>query len=101
MHYNYINKHGKLLNRKTLGEDVEEELKRVETELYLRDAPKVYGGEKGLLLKIEKEFELNCSILRQKGVNDPKKLTVFEFYSEVNLIEKQSSNVKSKRNKKH
>lgn len=101
MHYNYINKHGKLLNRKILGENVEDEIERVENEFYMRNKPVVYGGEKGLLLKTEKDFETNCAILQQKGTNNPKKITISEFYSAIHLIEKQANHGRPKRNKKH
>ena len=54
--------------------------------------PKIYGGDKGIILKIEKDYESECIILAQHGITDPKKKTVIEFYQAVNIIEKQNKN---------
>ena len=101
MYYAYVKKHTELLYREILEEDVTEEKKRIENELYIRNKPEIYGGEKGLLIKIEKNFETNCAILYQKGYPDPKRLSVLSFYQASELIEKQAENGKSKGNKKH
>lgn len=101
MYYDYVKKHTELLYRQVLGEDVSEDKKRIENELYIRNKPEIYGGDKGLLIKIEKNFETDCSILYHKGYPEPKKLTVLSFYQASELIEKQAENGKqSKRNKK-
>lgn len=103
MHYEYINALGKLQNRKVLGEDVDGEILRVENELYNRSKPIVYGGEKGLLISIEKDYESTCVVLQKNGIPYPKQSTVLEFYSASKLIETQNSsnNGKLKTNKKH
>lgn len=101
MHYNFLNKHGILTNRKILGEDVDDELARVENEFYIRSKPVLYGGPKGLLMKVEKAFETNCLILQQNGVVNPEKIPVLKFYQSIELINKQrSSHGEQKRNTK-
>lgn len=89
MHYKYLNKHGILLNKKVLGEDVDSELERIENEFYKRSEPVLYGGKDGILMKLEKDFELNCLLLQQNGIQNPEKISVFKFYQGIELIKKQ------------
>jgi hypothetical protein len=100
MHYNYIKKHTELTLREVLGQDVKAEKERIENELYERGAPELYPGKKGLILKIDKNYEVNCSLLQQRGYTDPKHLSIREFYIAIDLIEKQSQHGKPKGNKK-
>lgn len=83
------------------GEDVKEELQRIENNLYLISKPEQYGGKKGLIIKIEKDFEGDSIILQQNGIQKPKKSTVVEFYRAIQIIEKQNKNGKSKRSKRN
>ncbi len=102
MHYNYIKKHTELILREIIGEDVSDEKKRIEDELYMRGNPELYPGEHGLIARLTKNFETNCAVLQRKGHSNPKKLTVFEFYQASELIEKEAENGKQpKRAKKH
>lgn len=94
MHYAYIKKHTELTLREVLGEDVKEEKQRIEDELYNRGEPELYPGEKGLVLKMDKNYTVNCSILEQRGYNDPKKMTIKDFYVAIDLIEKQANHGK-------
>jgi hypothetical protein len=90
MHYNYIHKHSQLLFKKILGQDVDSEIERVENELYKRTEVQLYGGDKGLIVKTEKNFALNCSLLAQKGHANPRNMNVFDFYAAMQLIDKQN-----------
>jgi hypothetical protein len=53
--------------------------------------PKNFDSQdpENLVSKMEKAFESVCAALESNGVVNPKKLTVFEFYSRVYFFEKK------------
>lgn len=51
-------------------------------------APKVYGSSPdNILIRQRKQFEAVCTALKAQGIDDPKNLTTFEFYSTVEYFE--------------
>lgn len=72
------------------GQANEEELKQAEDSMYKYLKPQRYGGKKGLIIKMDKEFEENCFNLQQKGMVSPKTSTVLEFYQACETLSKQN-----------
>lgn len=68
-----------------------------DVDIYLMNhmKPKRFSSEdkENVILQHDNAFENLCIALEQSGIQQPKKLTVFEFYKRLKYIEKQ--------NKKH
>jgi hypothetical protein len=51
--------------------------------------------------KIEKGFEEVCASLEDNGVSNPKRLTVFEFYSRIEFYKKKHEKQLKRNQRKH
>ena len=80
----------------------QEEVKRqyktiLSIEQYLIDInpPESYSNKEGALIRMDKSFENLCAHMEASGVKDPKSLSVYEFYSRVEFLEKKNNPKKS------
>ncbi len=62
-----------------------------EMELQLLDKPMSFNpiDPANVLISAENSFEEVCATLQENGVNEPKQLTEFEFYSRLRYYEKK------------
>lgn len=70
--------------------------KKYDNEILKMFQPKKYDGSDGIEVQSIKLFNTLCTVLEQFGVSEPKKLTAFEFYHKLDLIEDQAKQQKKK-----
>lgn len=71
------------------GGDVRKAVEPFDDELLGRYKPKTFAGRDSALVKYDKNFEQSCLVVAQKSGIDPKTMTVQQYYSALENIEKQ------------
>ncbi len=82
------------------GEDVKDELERVEDELFSLFVPQKYDGQKGLEVKHIKGFNETCVIMQQHMVKDPRKMMTLEYFQALDLLKQQFKNKRKAQKKR-
>ena len=97
--YTKLKERGLLILRYIQGNDVRDEIQRVEDEIFSMIDPQEYGGNKGLEVKHIKGFDNTCIVLQQYVPRDPKTMTTLEYFNALELLKKQvkEKNKKAKR----
>ncbi len=72
------------------GKDNSGEVEKINDRLFSRYKPHIFIGEKSIEIKQDKQFETTCLYIAQKTNLDAKKMTVFQFYSSLDILKKQS-----------
>lgn len=72
--------------------DNAEEIEQIDTYLFNLYRPQSFTGTSSVEIKHDKQFESSCTIIAQKTSLDAKKMTVFEFYSNLDTIRQQIEN---------
>lgn len=62
----------------------------IEDFLLAFNPPDLFRGSGRVLIQVDKAFENLCTVLEEAGINAPKKLSVYEFYSKVEYFEKKN-----------
>lgn len=76
--------------RKIQGFEVDKQLKVIDDYLLRMAMPKNFAGINGLEIKQKKEFQQACALISQHmNISEPQKLTVFGFYSRLEILKKQ------------
>lgn len=87
-----------LKNKKILGEDVTEELDKVNNQIFDLYEPDEYSGKNGAEVRHKKKHENICAVVRQHAkMPQPKKMTTFEVYQAYSIIKSQNNGNKGKR----
>ena len=71
---------GEFVDR-ALKDDVEEFFAKTMRPRYLMQ------NKMNEVIEMEKSFEQSCSVLQDNGIQNPKALNVFEFYSKIEFLE--------------
>ena len=66
-----------------------EEVKRLENIADELDKPMSFEGKKSIEVEFDKQFESTCLLISQKAKQDPRKMTVLQFYSTLAHVETQ------------
>lgn len=74
---------------KVAGKSNVDELKKVESTLFLLLPPKSYSGQDGEEVQGIKAYERACAVMRQHQSKDPKRMTVLEFYEALEALKAQ------------
>lgn len=97
----------KLRNRAVLvlesianNSDNAEEIHKIDSYFFSLYKPQSFLGQKSVEVKYDKQFEASCTLIAQKIGLNAKKMTVLEFYSNLDTIKKQIEN-EQKSIKKH
>lgn len=85
-YYANLKKKCLLLVDQIKGEDKDELIEALETEMLRIAKPGKYGGKDGKEVKFLKGFENNCNILRQHVNKDPKTMTTLEYLQALELV---------------
>lgn len=72
------------------GEDRAEQIARVEAALLSLIPPREYSGGTGLEVEMVKAYERACAIMSQHVSQNPKRLTVLEFYETLGTLKKET-----------
>ena len=75
---------------KIQGIDVDKELDQINLDMIGMMKVKKFGGKDGLEIKMMKEFEETCAVIRDNTSKEPKEMTVFEFYSTLDYVKKKN-----------
>ena len=75
--------------KKILGIDVAKmDEERVEGYFEIAMKPKyLIQNKMNEVISMEKSFEATCAVLEDNGISNPKRLTIFEFFSKVEFLE--------------
>lgn len=71
------------------GEKNEAVIDKIDTYLLELTKPAIFYGKDNAEIKYNKSYEEMCSFLIEKGYKTPKKMTVLEYYSAFDFIQKQ------------
>lgn len=72
-----------------MGVDLSDDLRKIEKFFIGKMKVKAYGGANGLEVKMINGFDDMCTVLEKNGLSqNPKKLTVVEFYNKLIFLEK-------------
>lgn len=71
------------------GTDHTESIKEIETYLLGLYKPKAFEGKESVEIRFDKQFETSCMLISQKANRDAKKMTVLEYYTVLENIQKQ------------
>lgn len=84
--------------REALGEDVKGLIKAIEDYFVDKQKPWVFNPyeEDCILVINDKTFEEICAGMEDSGINNPKELTTFEFYSKIAYLNKKAEKLNSK-----
>lgn len=80
--------------------DTMEEIKAIEDYLHSLYKPKSFDGKDSIEIKFDKQFETSCMLISQKTNRDAKAMTVLEYYTALENIQKQAE-AEAKAYKKH
>lgn len=104
-YYTLIQKRSLLLAEQMIKDiDLREKIESLDHQIITFWKPKVYHGEKGEEIKLDKDFESMCVMISQKLNIKPKDLSVLEYYTSVEYINKiakeQEKHMKSTKSKR-
>jgi hypothetical protein len=86
--------------RKIQGEDVQQQIDRIDGYLLTVYPPKDWTGKDGYEVQYIKSFEEVCILLSSQLNRNPKELTAFEFLQALSTIRKQAKEAKKKQKKR-
>lgn len=86
----------KLVIREILGEQVEDQIQRIDDYLITLYPPKDWTGKDGFEKEYIRSFEEVCVLLSQQLNRDPKELTAFEFLQSLATLKHQAKENKKK-----
>lgn len=95
-----IRQHELVKIEKELGEKNVDELYNRIIEYFLQKSkPHIFDphDENCVVFMYDREIEELCISMEENGINNPKDLTVFEFYSRIRYYEKKAIELKSKK----
>lgn len=69
--------------------DNQEEIEFIDAKLYSQYDPKVFTGTESIEIKHDKQFETACMLISQKTGMNAKNMTVLEYYSALENINRQ------------
>ena len=73
-----------------LGEaDHVKEIEDIDAYLFNLYKPKIFEGKESIEIRFDKQFETSCMLISQKANRDAKKMTVLEYYTVLENIQKQ------------
>lgn len=72
-----------------LGKASPGDIEKVEDEIFVLSEPRVFSGKNGAEVRFIKMFEETCVLLSQHTPKDPKRMSVVEFYSALEIIKRQ------------
>lgn len=81
--------------------DYVKEIEDLDTYLLGLYKPKVFEGKESIEIRFDKQFETSCMLISQKANRDAKKMTVLEYYTVLENIQKQLEAEAKAYNKKH
>ena len=87
-----------VLIREVLGEETKDDQEKIIKQLKQKHKPEKYNAKGGIDEKIQGAWEEMYSVCRLHNI-EPKTLTVYEFYKQVEIIAKSNSNGKSNKGK--
>lgn len=82
------------------GEDQKAAIKDIDNYLFGLYKPKTFEGKESVEIRFDKQFELSCILISQKVNREAKNMTVLEYYTALENIQKQAE-AESKAYKKH
>lgn len=83
--------------RELMGDDVSKKIEYVKDYFIDKQKPSVFNPYEPDCYYVlnEKSFEEVCMMMEESGVTNPKDLTVLEFQSKINYLQKKSEKIKS------
>lgn len=81
-------------------QDNSEEIAKLEERLDTVDKPMQFDGKHSIEIEYDKQFEAMCLLISQKARQNPRKMTVLQFYSTLDSVESQLK-AEQKAYKKH
>lgn len=69
--------------------DYVKDIEDLEAYLFSLYKPKVFEGKESIEIRFDKQFETSCMLISQKANRDAKKMTVLEYYTVLENIQKQ------------
>ena len=89
-YYAKLKKRTDYVLRGILGEDgVKDLIAKIENEIFAMSSPRSFVGVDAVHVKAFMNYNATSAILKQKGLGDPKKLTVVEFHQALDILKKQ------------
>lgn len=77
------------------GDDLTEEIAKIESQMQRLDKPRVFRGERRCDVLYDKNFVGCCIAIAQNLNMDAKRMTVMEYYRAVEVLEEQQKKLKS------
>lgn len=72
-----------------LGKQLQEELKKIEDEMFDMYEPQVFHGENGVEVSNTKNYKDACTMIKQNTGKDTEDMTVIDFYQTLDYLEAQ------------
>ena len=70
-------------------QDNTSEIKALEDKLDVAEKPMSFEGKKSVEIEYDKQFESTCLLISQRAKQNPRAMTVLQFYSTLNHVETQ------------
>lgn len=70
-------------------QDNTSEVKALEDKLDVAEKPMSFEGKKSVEIEYDKQFESTCLLISQRAKQNPRVMTVLQFYSTLNHVETQ------------